>query len=158
MQYCVEHPEEVSKLAKVKAQVSEVKGVMMENIDKVLHWLLHILILTPLWLSNKIALTLHIEKRFGIYMSLAYRVRCPCMFWCFIAIQLSLEFHLMVVQQNSTDTSHWRTICYLYVIGISCYVSVYVLVLHNYQIVSRVSVNIIWQVTILLYMLCAGYW
>lgn len=35
MQYCVEHPEEISKLAKVKAQVSEVKGVMMENIEKV---------------------------------------------------------------------------------------------------------------------------
>ncbi|GMH02528.1 hypothetical protein Nepgr_004367 [Nepenthes gracilis] len=36
MQYCVDHPEEVNKLAKVKAQVSEVKGVMMENIEKVL--------------------------------------------------------------------------------------------------------------------------
>ncbi|XP_038693250.1 vesicle-associated membrane protein 722-like isoform X2 [Tripterygium wilfordii] len=36
MQYCVDHPEEINKLAKVKAQVSEVKGVMMENIDKVL--------------------------------------------------------------------------------------------------------------------------
>ncbi|CAH9111910.1 unnamed protein product [Cuscuta europaea] len=36
MQYCIDHPEEVSKLAKVKAQVSEVKGVMMENIEKVL--------------------------------------------------------------------------------------------------------------------------
>ncbi|KAI4341613.1 hypothetical protein MLD38_026313 [Melastoma candidum] len=36
MQYCVDNPEEVSKLAKVKAQVSEVKGVMMENIEKVL--------------------------------------------------------------------------------------------------------------------------
>lgn len=35
MQYCVDHPEEVSKLAKVKAQVSEVKGVMMDNIEKV---------------------------------------------------------------------------------------------------------------------------
>lgn len=35
MQYCVDHPEEISKLAKVKAQVSEVKGVMMENIEKV---------------------------------------------------------------------------------------------------------------------------
>ncbi|KAF3674586.1 Vesicle-associated membrane protein [Capsicum annuum] len=34
MQYCAEHPEEISKLAKVKAQVSEVKGVMMENIEK----------------------------------------------------------------------------------------------------------------------------
>ncbi|KAD6120007.1 hypothetical protein E3N88_11278 [Mikania micrantha] len=34
MQYCVDHPEEVSKLSKVKAQVSEVKGVMMENIEK----------------------------------------------------------------------------------------------------------------------------
>ncbi|KAJ6702279.1 SNARE PROTEINS [Salix koriyanagi] len=36
MQYCADHPEEISKLAKVKAQVSEVKGVMMENIEKVL--------------------------------------------------------------------------------------------------------------------------
>ncbi|GAB4841305.1 hypothetical protein Ancab_022031 [Ancistrocladus abbreviatus] len=36
MQYCVDHPEEFSKLAKVEAQVSEVKGVMMENIEKVL--------------------------------------------------------------------------------------------------------------------------
>ncbi|XP_027334443.1 vesicle-associated membrane protein 722-like isoform X1 [Abrus precatorius] len=36
MQYCADHPEEVSKLAKVKAQVSEVKDVMMENIEKVL--------------------------------------------------------------------------------------------------------------------------
>jgi hypothetical protein len=35
MKYCMDHPEEVSKLAKVKAQVSEVKGIMMENIDKV---------------------------------------------------------------------------------------------------------------------------
>ncbi|GAV62744.1 LOW QUALITY PROTEIN: Synaptobrevin domain-containing protein, partial [Cephalotus follicularis] len=36
MQYCVDHPEEINKLAKVKTQVSEVKGVMMENIEKVL--------------------------------------------------------------------------------------------------------------------------
>ncbi|KAK4344679.1 hypothetical protein RND71_034855 [Anisodus tanguticus] len=35
-QYCVDHPDEISKLAKVKAQVSEVKGVMMESIEKVL--------------------------------------------------------------------------------------------------------------------------
>lgn len=35
MQYCIEHPEEISNLAKVKAQVSEVKGVMLENIEKV---------------------------------------------------------------------------------------------------------------------------
>jgi vesicle-associated membrane protein 72 len=35
MQYCMDHPEEVSRLSKVKAQVSEVKGIMMENIDKV---------------------------------------------------------------------------------------------------------------------------
>lgn len=36
MQYCVDHPDEMNKLAKVKAQVSEVKGIMMENIEKVL--------------------------------------------------------------------------------------------------------------------------
>lgn len=35
MQFCIEHPEEISKLANVKAQVSEVKGVMLENIEKV---------------------------------------------------------------------------------------------------------------------------
>lgn len=39
MRYCISHPEEISKVAKVKAQVSEVKGVMMENIEKVT-WLL----------------------------------------------------------------------------------------------------------------------
>uniref|UniRef100_A0A0V0HH33 Putative vesicle-associated membrane protein-like n=1 Tax=Solanum chacoense TaxID=4108 RepID=A0A0V0HH33_SOLCH len=38
MKYCCDHPEEISKLSKVKAQVSEVKGVMMENIEKVNFW------------------------------------------------------------------------------------------------------------------------
>lgn len=37
MQYCMDHPEEVSRLSKVKAQVSEVKGIMMENIDKAIN-------------------------------------------------------------------------------------------------------------------------
>lgn len=36
MQYCMDHPEEISRLSKVKAQVSEVKGIMMENIEKVI--------------------------------------------------------------------------------------------------------------------------
>ncbi|KAK1426377.1 hypothetical protein QVD17_15048 [Tagetes erecta] len=36
MKYCVAHPEEIDKIAKVKAQVSEVKGVMLDNIEKVL--------------------------------------------------------------------------------------------------------------------------
>ncbi|AQL09781.1 Putative vesicle-associated membrane protein family protein [Zea mays] len=36
MRYCDQHPEEIDKLAKVKAQVTEVKGVMMQNIEKVL--------------------------------------------------------------------------------------------------------------------------
>lgn len=36
MRYCAEHPDEIDKLAKVKAQVNEVKGVMMENIEKVI--------------------------------------------------------------------------------------------------------------------------
>ncbi|KAL3729624.1 hypothetical protein ACJRO7_026713 [Eucalyptus globulus] len=36
MQYCADHPEEISKLAKVTAQISEVKGVVMEYIEKVL--------------------------------------------------------------------------------------------------------------------------
>ncbi|KAL9275820.1 putative vesicle-associated membrane protein 726 [Drosera capensis] len=36
MQYSVDHPDEMNKLSKVQAQISEVKGVMMENIEKVL--------------------------------------------------------------------------------------------------------------------------
>lgn len=43
MQYCVDNKEEVSKLSKVQAQISDVKGVMMGNIEKVL------IILTPPW-------------------------------------------------------------------------------------------------------------
>lgn len=38
MRYCDQHPEEIDKLAKVKAQVTEVKGVMMQNIEKVCHF------------------------------------------------------------------------------------------------------------------------
>eukprot|EP00271_Cylindrocystis_brebissonii_P015646 TRINITY_DN385_c0_g7_i1.p1 TRINITY_DN385_c0_g7~~TRINITY_DN385_c0_g7_i1.p1 ORF type:complete len:230 (-),score=48.08 TRINITY_DN385_c0_g7_i1:106-795(-) len=36
MKFVLEHPEEMNKLAKIQAQVSEVKGVMRDNIDKVL--------------------------------------------------------------------------------------------------------------------------
>ncbi|CAI5474074.1 unnamed protein product [Closterium sp. Yama58-4] len=36
MKYVAEHPEEMSKFAKIKAQVAEVKGVMKDNIEKVL--------------------------------------------------------------------------------------------------------------------------
>ncbi|CAG7897687.1 unnamed protein product [Brassica rapa] len=36
MKYIVDHAEEIEKLIKVKAQVSEVKSIMLENIDKVL--------------------------------------------------------------------------------------------------------------------------
>ncbi|MED6189394.1 hypothetical protein PIB30_095614 [Stylosanthes scabra] len=36
MEYCVEHQEEINKLAKVKAQVSQVQQVMRANIDQVL--------------------------------------------------------------------------------------------------------------------------
>lgn len=35
MEYCMNHPEEMTKLAKLKAQISEVKGIMMDNIEKV---------------------------------------------------------------------------------------------------------------------------
>ncbi|KAG6417375.1 hypothetical protein SASPL_119529 [Salvia splendens] len=34
MQYCMNHPEEMNKLSKVKAQITEVKGIMMDNIEK----------------------------------------------------------------------------------------------------------------------------
>ncbi|KAK6933562.1 v-SNARE, coiled-coil homology domain [Dillenia turbinata] len=36
MQYCMSHPEEISKLSKLKTQITEVKGIMMDNIEKVL--------------------------------------------------------------------------------------------------------------------------
>ncbi|XP_027367850.1 vesicle-associated membrane protein 727 isoform X2 [Abrus precatorius] len=36
MQYCMNHPEEISKLSKLKTQITEVKGIMMDNIEKVL--------------------------------------------------------------------------------------------------------------------------
>lgn len=35
MKYCMEHKEEVSNLARVQQQVEEVKGIMLQNIDKV---------------------------------------------------------------------------------------------------------------------------
>lgn len=35
MQYIIDHADEIEKLLKVKAQVSEVKSIMLENIDKV---------------------------------------------------------------------------------------------------------------------------
>ncbi|RZB64329.1 putative vesicle-associated membrane protein 726 isoform B [Glycine soja] len=56
MQYCVDHPEEISKLAKVKAQVSEVKGVMMENIEKVLNFMFFVVCISmPMSIgSNKV--------------------------------------------------------------------------------------------------------
>ncbi|EHA8588356.1 putative Vesicle-associated membrane protein [Cocos nucifera] len=37
MQYCINHPEEMGKLSKLKAQITEVKGIMMDNIEKL--WL-----------------------------------------------------------------------------------------------------------------------
>lgn len=36
MEYCMNHPDEMSKLSKLKAQITEVKGIMMDNIEKVL--------------------------------------------------------------------------------------------------------------------------
>lgn len=37
MEYCSAHPEEINNLAKVKARLHDLKGVMVETIDKV--WL-----------------------------------------------------------------------------------------------------------------------
>lgn len=36
MQYCMNHPDEISKLSKLRTQITEVKGIMMDNIEKVL--------------------------------------------------------------------------------------------------------------------------
>ncbi|GKB94680.1 vesicle-associated membrane protein 724 [Tanacetum coccineum] len=40
MQYIIEHADEIEKLIKVKAQVSEVKSIMLDNIDKVISYLI----------------------------------------------------------------------------------------------------------------------
>ncbi|KAF9594426.1 hypothetical protein IFM89_031028 [Coptis chinensis] len=45
MDYCTSHPEEISKISKIKAQMTEVKGIMMENIDKIVVYLMRSLIL-----------------------------------------------------------------------------------------------------------------
>lgn len=36
MEYCETHPDEVSKAAEVQKKVDEVKGIMVENIERVL--------------------------------------------------------------------------------------------------------------------------
>ena len=54
MQYCMSHPEEMSKLSKLKAQINDVKGIMMDNIEKVRFWRHLINSYTPLlyfWLD-----------------------------------------------------------------------------------------------------------
>lgn len=48
MKYIIDHAEEIEKLLKVKAQVSEVKSIMLENIDKVLFVQNKIWIFSPL--------------------------------------------------------------------------------------------------------------
>ncbi|KAK6279204.1 hypothetical protein POUND7_019475 [Theobroma cacao] len=53
MQYCVDHPEEISKLAKVKAQVSEVKGVMIESIEKIIGSLIVARKLSCWWIKRR---------------------------------------------------------------------------------------------------------
>lgn len=45
MAYCVAHPEEIDKIAKVKAQVDEVKGVMMGNIEKVSYFIIRLFLI-----------------------------------------------------------------------------------------------------------------
>lgn len=35
MQYCSDHPEDLSKIARVKSALSEVRGIVIENIEKV---------------------------------------------------------------------------------------------------------------------------
>ncbi|KAJ0487029.1 putative Longin domain-containing protein [Helianthus annuus] len=50
MEYCLNHPDEMSKLSKLKAQITEVKGIMMDNIEKVSiyfrsRWLVYVFIL-----------------------------------------------------------------------------------------------------------------
>eukprot|EP00775_Hariotina_reticulata_P008912 gene8912-9089_t len=36
MDYCMDHPEEISKMASVQRKVDEVKGIMMQNVEQVL--------------------------------------------------------------------------------------------------------------------------
>lgn len=64
MQYCVDHPEEISKLSKVKAQVSEVKGVMMENIEKV--WFADCPLMFRFSLKGHIWISIELYSGYGV--------------------------------------------------------------------------------------------
>lgn len=39
MDYCMEHPEELSKVAGLQKKVDEVKGIMVDNIEQVINGL-----------------------------------------------------------------------------------------------------------------------
>lgn len=50
MQYIIDHAEEIEKLVKVKAQVSEIKSIMLDNIDKVFNLFSRLSIVQSVWI------------------------------------------------------------------------------------------------------------
>nr|GMD54514.1 vesicle-associated membrane protein 727 [Ipomoea batatas] len=99
MQYCMNHPDEISKLSKLKAQITEVKGIMMDNIEKLSgrnHFGFYPLLSPPslapqrlLWLRSSMCLE-QVYESFScageikkIVMGLDKINRTPCDF-CFV--------------------------------------------------------------------------
>lgn len=50
------HPEEMNKLSKLKAQITEVKGIMMDNIEKV-HFQSHTLIINEITIRCRVVVS-----------------------------------------------------------------------------------------------------
>ncbi|KAG6476389.1 hypothetical protein ZIOFF_065629 [Zingiber officinale] len=73
MEYCINHPEEMSKLSKLKAHKIEVKGIMMDNIEKAFKGLLEEWIRSVIQTHKASEL---FESRNGLYTLYIKRVIC----------------------------------------------------------------------------------
>lgn len=79
MKYIIDHAEEIEKLIKVKAQVSEVKSIMLENIDKVLSSFLifsHCLTCNPLAFLFFLDISMMSTGKWGRFCSRRVAIVC----------------------------------------------------------------------------------
>ncbi|XP_024401544.1 vesicle-associated membrane protein 722 [Physcomitrium patens] len=88
MDFCMENPEEIKKISRIKSQVAEVKGIMMENIDKVLDR------------SDKIDLlvdrTTHLQSSAAEYQRAGVRIRRR-LWWQHFRLKLLVLLLIVVV-------------------------------------------------------------
>lgn len=98
MNYCITHPEEMSKLSKLKAQITEVKGIMMDNIEKV-----NIFCLA----QKKCMFYFHFFRieYLNVSRSNALLLFCVTFIWSYLVIERSIQFFLHV--RSCSPGSHW---------------------------------------------------